>query len=259
MIKKPDPYSHLFPVEHNQTVCTECPVRRLALFNGVEEKDLAWTQSYRSSQFKVASRKEIYREGRVSDYMFTLYHGWVAFYKTLGNGKRQILRVALPGDMLGFQANLNAEMTHSAVSLTEAVLCAFPRKDMPDLLRSNLSVAKRLTELNARDMNICQTRLVTIGQQSAIERIAFFCTELFHRVRSIYQQPDTMEVFFPLSQEDIGDATGLTKIHVNRTLKALREQGLMEISSRTLKIHDLDALEELGGFEPSLIQTYSLY
>jgi len=108
-------------------------------------------------------------------------------------------------------------------------------------------------------MNICQTRLVTIGQQSAIERIAFFCTELFHRVRSIYQQPDTMEVFFPLSQEDIGDATGLTKIHVNRTLKALREQGLMEISSRTLKIHDLDALEELGGFEPSLIQTYSLY
>ncbi len=259
MIKKPDPCSHLFPVEHNQTVCTECPVRRLALFHGVEEKDLAWTQSYRSSQYKVAPRKEIYREGRTSDFMFTLYHGWVAFYKTLGNGKRQILRVALPGDMLGFQANLNAVMTHSAVALTEAVLCAFPRKDMPELLRNNLSVAKRLTELNARDMNICQTRLVTIGQQSAIERIAFFCTELFHRVRSIYQQPEAMEVFFPLSQEDIGDATGLTKIHVNRTLKALREQGLMEISSRTLKIHDLKALEELGGFEPSLIQTYSLY
>ena len=251
--------TNLIEIEHNQTACTECSIRRLALFHGVPEDELLWTQAFRSCQYTIAARKEIYRESLASEFMFTVYHGWIAIFKTLGNGKRQILRIALPGDMLGFQSDLEAPMTHSAVSLTDAVLCAFPRHEMPELLRKNLSVSKRLTELNARDMNICQNRLLTIGQQSAIERIAFFCCELFFRIKAIYSEQQSDDVFFPLSQEDIGDATGLTKIHVNRTLKAMREKGLMEISSKCLKIHDIDALCKLGNFDPATVQTYRLY
>jgi len=250
---------NLIPIEHNQTACTDCSIRRLALFHGVPEKDLDWTQDYRSSQFTVAPRKEVYRETKASDYMYTVYHGWVAIYKTLDSGKRQILRIALPGDMIGFQPDLQAVMTHSAMALSETVLCAFPSKAMPDLLRKNLSVARRLTELNARDMNICQSRLLTIGQQSAIERIAFFCAELFFRIKMIYNHKEDTEIYFPLSQEDIGDATGLTKIHVNRTLKSLREMNLMEISAKTLKIHDVKGLCDLGNFDPASIQVHSLY
>ncbi len=250
---------NLIAVANNPTVCSECSIRRLALFHGVPEDQLAWTQTYRNNQYTIEARKEVYREFDYSEFMFTVYHGWFAMYKTLDNGKRQILRIALPGDMLGFQGNLEAPMTHSAVSLTDAVLCAFSRTEMPDLLRKNLSVARRLTELNARDMNICQNRLTTIGKQSAIERIAFFCCELYYRVKSIYNDAACSEIFFPLSQEDIGDATGLTKIHVNRTLKTMRQQGLMEISSRTLKIHDVKAMCELGNFDPQTVLTYRLY
>ncbi len=256
---KIDRHANLLPVEHNQTVCAECSIRRLALFHGVPEVELDWTQTYRSDQFTVKARKEIYREAQLNDYMFTVYHGWFAVYKTLDNGKRQILRIALPGDMLGFQADMEAVMTHSAMSLSDAVVCAFPRKSIPELLRKNLSVAKRLTELNARDMNICQSRLLTIGQQSAIERIAFFCAELFFRVKSIYNNKDEHQINFPISQEDIGDATGLTKIHVNRTLRSLREQGLMEISGKTLKIHDVAGLCKLANFDPKSIHVHSLY
>lgn len=251
--------SILIPIENNPTDCNECSIRRLALFYGVEDKDLEWTQSYRSNQYKVKARKDVYSEAEICDFMFTLYHGWIAMFKTLGNGKRQILRIALPGDMLGFQSHLGAPMTHTAMSLTDSVLCAFPRSDMPDLLRRNLSVSKRLMELNARDMSICQNRLLTIGQQSALERIAFFSSELFFRVKNIYNTKDSHEIFFPMSQEDIGDATGLTKIHVNRTLKALREKGLMEISSKTLTVHDKEKLCQLGGFDPEDIYTYTLY
>lgn len=256
---KTDTNSNLIPVENKQTSCSECSIRRLALFHGVSEAELDWTQAYRSNQFTVAARKEIFRESHPYEYMFTLYHGWVAIYKTLDNGKRQILRISLPGDMLGFQPNLDAPMTHSAMALSDAVLCAFPCKDMPDLLRKNLSVSRRLTELNARDMNICQSRLLTIGQQSAIERIAFFCAELFYRMKTIYNHKEDHEIFFPLSQEDIGDATGLTKIHVNRTLKTLREMKLMEISTKTLKIHNIEGLRDLGNFDPASVNVYSLY
>jgi len=251
--------NNLIEIEHNQMVCTECSIRRLALFHGVPEDQLSWTQSYRSCQYTIEARKEVYREFDNSEFVFTVYHGWFATYKTLDNGKRQILRIALPGDMLGFQGNLEAPMTHSAVSLTDAVLCAFPRSEMPDLLRKNLSVSRRLTELNARDMSICQNRLMTIGKQSAIERIAFFCCELYFRIKAIYSDQQNNDIFFPLSQEDIGDSTGLTKIHVNRTLKIMREQGLMEISSRTLKIHDVEALCKLGNFDPQTVNTYRLY
>ena len=256
---KADKHIELVPIEHNQTVCSECSIRRLALFHGVTEEDLMWTQKYRRSQFTVSARKEIFKELVPSEYMFTLYHGWVASYKTLNTGKRQILRISLPGDMLGFQADLIAPMTHSAVSLSAVVLCAFPRAEMPELLRRNLSVAKRLSELNARDMNICQNRLMTFGQQSAIERIAFFCAELYYRALSIFGSIKNDEMFFPLSQEDIGDATGLTKIHVNRTLKALREQGYMEVSSKHLKIHDVKGLCELGSFDPEIVTVHKLY
>ncbi len=250
---------NLIPIEHKQTPCSECSVRRLALFNGVPEQELNWTQDYRSNQFTIAPRKEIYRETQPSEYMYTIYHGWVAVYKTLDNGKRQILRIALPGDMIGFQANLRAPMNTSAISLTETVLCGFSMQNMPELLRKNLDVARSLTEINARDMGICQSRLTTIGQQAAIERIAFFCAELFYRLKVIYSHKDDCEIAFPMSQEDIGDATGLTKIHVNRTLKALREDNLLQISGKTMKILDLDRLCELGNFDPASVHLHNLY
>ena len=256
---KADKKIELIPVDHNQTQCSECSIRRLALFHGVPEVDLEWTQKYRSNQYTVPARKDIFHELNTSEFMFTLYHGWVAAYKTLNTGKRQILRISLPGDMLGFQSDLIAPMTYSAISLSDVVLCAFPRAEMPELLRRNLSVAKRLSELNARDMNICQNRLMTFGQQSAIERIAFFCAELYYRIQSIYGAVKDDEMFFPLSQEDIGDATGLTKIHVNRTLKALREQGYLEVSSKHLKIHDVKGLCELGNFDPEIVTVHKLY
>ena len=256
---KSQPPNSLVRIETNQTACAECSIRRLALFHGVPEEDLEWTQTYRSGQFKVKARREVYRESQPGEYLFTLYHGWFAQYKTLNNGKRQILRIALPGDMIGFQPDFSAPLNHSAVSLTDAVVCAFPRKAMPDLLRRNHIVARRLAELNARDMNVCQSRLLTIGQQSAIERIAFFCSELYHRVTMIYENGEHLQIPFPLSQEDIGDATGLTKIHVNRTLRALREQGLMQISGRQLFIQDLDALCELGHFDPASVYVHQLY
>ena len=66
-------------------------------------------------------------------------------------------------------------------------------------------------------------------------------------------------IIVPLSQEEIGDATGLTKIHVNRTLKALREMGIMQISSKCLKVFDLDALRKLGNFDASSVYARSLY
>ena len=251
--------TYLTPVKNNPTACTDCSIRRLALFNGIPESDLLWTQNYRSCQYKFPARQEIYTETQQSNFMYTIYHGWFAIYKTLENGKRQILKIALPGDMIGYQANFEAPMTYSAASLTDAVLCAFKRTDLPDLFRKNGNVARRLSEMNARDMHLCHSRLLTIGQHTAIEKVAHCCAEIFFRMKMIFSNSESDSIEFPLSQEDLGDMTGLTKIHVNRTLKQLREMGIMEISSRTLHVYDSEELCKVGYFDPVTINTYILY
>ena len=250
---------NLFPIQQKQTACSDCSIRRLALFHGVQEEELSWTQKYRSCQYKLGIRQEVFRETHHSDFLFTIYNGWFAIYKTLENGKRQILKIALPGDIIGYQANFEGPMSYSAVSLTESTLCAFPRSEMPSLFRNNEKIAKRLSELNLRDMHLCQNRLLAIGQHTAIEKVAHCCAELFFRIKTIHKELKTDQIEFPLSQEDIGDLTGLTKIHVNRVLKKLREMGLMEISNRILTVHDTDELCRLGYFDPKTVHTYILY
>lgn len=250
---------NLFPIEYKHTNCTDCTIRRLALFKGVDEKDIDWTQEFRSNQFKIKSKKLLYKEGQLPEYMFTLYHGWVLQHKTLTNGKRQVLRIALPGDLLGFQADFNGPMNHTALALSDTILCAFPRKDMLNMFNKNIELAKRMADMNARDASICQNHLVGVGQKTAEERIAYLCLELYYRIKLIREDTIKYDIEFPLTQEDLGDAVGLTQIHVNRTLKTLREKGLMEIKNKRLYILNDKALKELGSFDEKILKIYSFF
>lgn len=251
--------TNLLDIEYKQTQCSDCSVRRLALFKGVTEEDLSWTQGYRSNQFKIKAKNTLYKEAEKSEYMFTLYHGWVLQYVTLSNGKRQILRIALPGDFLGFQADFGGPMHHTAMALTDTVLCAFPSNDMKSMFKDNVGLAMRMADMHAKDSSICQSHLVGIGQKSAKERIAYLCAEIFFRIKFIHGDNIKNEIEFPLTQEDLGDALGLTQIHINRTLKELREDGLMEIKNKRLSIHKIDQLKEIGAFDEGILHAKSIF
>ncbi len=250
---------NLFPIEYKHTQCTDCSIRRLALFKGVSEEDLSWTQKFRTNQFKIRAKKALYKESEDSEYMFTLYHGWVLQYVTLPNGKRQVVRISMPGDFLGFQRDMNTTMCHTAVALTDTVLCAFDRDDMKTMLQNNPGLAMRMADMYARDSTYSENQLVGIGQKTAEERLAYLCMELFFRMKMIYTDSIINEMEFPLTQEDLGDTLGLTQIHVNRTLKTLREQGLMEIKNKRLTILNEDALKELGSFDENILKAQSIF
>lgn len=243
------------------TQCSTCKVRKQALFKGIPLEDLAWTQEYRSGQFRVHARKEIYRETEPHNYVYTVFQGWVVLYKSLSNGKRQILRVALPGDLIGLQVSPDAPMEHSAQAVTDVILCGFPRNDLSELFDRSKHMATRLLEMCRRDLGVMQNHLLGVGQKTAIERVAYLCLELFYRFQAINSEAGSKitQMPLPLSQEDIGDATGLTKIHVNRTLRALREQGLMEIHKKNLVIYKERELAELCDFNPSVLEAPNLF
>ena len=138
------------------TECAQCPVRKLALFQGVPLDRLDWTQKYRDQQFVVPPKVNLYHERNVTDYVYTLLDGWMVLFQTSREGKRQILRFALPGDFLGFQTDQRGLISHSASALTESIVCGFPRSRLQEMLEENPVLALRLASMGSRDMNLCQ-------------------------------------------------------------------------------------------------------
>lgn len=242
----------VLPTPHQQ--CADCPVRHRALFSNLSDERLAWAEKYRANQVRVPAKNILFVEGKTASHAYTLFDGWVAVYKTLPNGTRQITRFALPGDFLGFQSDLDGPMSYAAVSITDCVLCAFPRTSLRTLLLEYPEVAAEMTTLNARYLELCEYHLMGAGRQSALERVAFLLLELYYRTQmqaGIADRGDGMP--FPICQEEIADAVGLTTVHVNRVLKKMREQGLVEFTSRRLRITDEPRLVERAHFSRELL------
>jgi CRP-like cAMP-binding protein len=98
------------------------------------------------------------------------------------------------------------------------------------------------------DAAIFREWIVNLGSRSAEQRAAHMMLELKERLKVIRNDDEEFEL--PISQEELGDAIGTTAVHANRVLKALRDQGLVTFRKRTVTIHNLQALEELGDFDP---------
>lgn len=234
------------------TNCNTCPVRHAALFKGVPLDQLEWTQEFRENQLTAKPKEVLFHEGDDTPHAFTLFSGWVKMFKSLPNGKRQVLRFALPGDFIGFQERFDGPMTYTAQAISPVVVCAFPRPQMIDMFRRYPDLGMRMISMTANYMSLCQQYLIGAGSKSAKERIAFLLLELFHRVRSSpgYDgDHDDMSVHLPLSQDELGEATGLTSVHVNRVLRELRDDQVIAYTKRRLTIIDLHALSTLAHYE----------
>lgn len=238
-MNKPLKFLHVL---ETATQCQACPIREDALFRGVPVQQLDLLQKYRSEQYEVSDKTLLYEQTQRHPYAYTVYSGWVALFKLLPDGQRQILRYALPGDFLGFQSDIQGPMLHSAMTLNHCTLCAFPRDSFEEMLHAAPALAMELAKFAARDYE----SLASMGRKSAKERIALLFHDLFHRTHKQNAQQQSF-AHFPLTQEDIADTLGLTPVHVNRTLKQLREEGVLEFVHQKFVLHNMDTLRELAG------------
>ena len=235
------------------TDCTTCSIRKMALFQGVPQDQLEWTQHYRENQYTIDAGRTLFYQGDHTHHVYTIYDGWFALYQITAAGKRQIMRFALPGDFIGFQVDCNGETTHSATSITQGVLCAFPRCKLTKMMEDQPKISESLITIVSRDMSLCQHHFFGMTQKTAIESISFLFLELYHRMQRKLQYQDglkkTNSIPFPLTQEDIGDATGVTKIHTNRIIRELKKKKLIECSHKRLVILNEPALAEIAQFD----------
>jgi len=245
------------------TQCTDCPIRKMALFKDVSFEHLSWTQDHRDTQYSLKAKDYLYLEGDKPEFVYTLYSGWIKLYKSLGNGKKQVLRFALPGDFLGFQGSSEGAMLHSAQALDDCVVCAFPRDRIQELFCQEPAIGNEMILMNARVMSVCQEYLLSTGVRNAQERIAFLLLELFNRLHLLGRFRDESisenSALVPITQEDISEAVGMTQIHVNRMLRQMKEDNLLSCANGRLKILDRDALLKLANANPVLLESRPMY
>jgi CRP-like cAMP-binding protein len=197
---------------------------------------------------------DLFSPGEKRDAIYKLVDGWVALYSLLEDGSRQILHFALPGAVLAFAPG--RVMTYSAQALTDVVVCVVPYERLYSLLREQPEVGMQLAWVVSRDRSLAYDRLSSVGRHSARERVAHLLLELFIRYRMRWPGHRIEEMHLPLTQEHIGDATGLTGVHVNRVLRDLCRDGILEFHYRRLRILNPDKLVDVAGIDPHVAHSW---
>jgi len=198
----------------------------------------------------VAKGTEVLVAGNRYDSWYLNHNGWLVRYKVLHRGTRQILDFVLPGESFGLQACVFRSSLYSVVAITPASLTAVPFAVMDTVLDSGQSKALLWSAM-------CEAarlgeHVIDSGRRSAYERLSHFFLELFVRLKSAGLTVG-MSFHAPLTQELIGDALGLTAIHVNRTLRCLRQDKLVAVDGKKVTILDFETLSLLSDFESSYL------
>ncbi len=242
---RPTAQSRLSPLQPG--LCAKCPVRKFAAYSGVPAGSLKFLQSARSSDRIVPPRRNIFWEEKGASEIFTLYDGWAFTFKLLPDGRRQILDFLLPGSLIGLHALWFKAMPHSAQTLTSVSLCVFDKEKFAKLLRRRPEYEWELLKYLASSQASRDRRLADLGRRSARKRIARLILEIFGRLTARDMVDGYSFTFYP-RQQHIADALGLTKVHVSRTLQALRQEGLLEIGRDAATILDIKGLRELADY-----------
>ena len=233
--------------------CANCALRRTENFAAIQPDELAFIENYRVGTQAVAAGKTIIAEHSPNGKLFTLYSGWAFRYKSLSDGRRQILNFLLPGDLIGLQQEFADGAMHGIEAVTAVTLCVFPRDGLWDLFREYPSIGYHVTWLSAREEGFVDDNLVTAGRRNATERVAMLLMHLYRRLDRIglaTQDIDDQRPFveFPINQQHIADTLGLSLVHTNKTLSRLQKLGLHELKSGRLRLLNTKALERIADY-----------
>ncbi len=183
---------------------------------------------------------------------FVVETGWAIRYTLLSDGRRQVLNVLMPGDIFDLQVFIAAEADHSVTAITDMTLKTFKAEDLLNLFNLSGRLAQALWWASVQEEAMLREQIVRNGRRNAAERIAHFLLEL-HRRALVVGEGSGDGFRLPMTQTLIGDALGLTSIHVNRILKRFRDEGMIRRTGQWIELTDINALVELCDFDPSYL------
>jgi len=227
--------------------CFECALRRTGAFKPINDLELAFINEMKRDHLVCPPGGEVIAAGQDQAELYTLYAGWAIRCKTLPDGRRQILNILLPGDLIGLQGAMFEAAAYSVEAITEVQLCLLPRRKMWSLFENMPELAFDVTWLGSREESIVDENLTSTGQRTAAERIAALIIQLYKRL-NVLGMVVNGAMPFPLTQQHIADTLGLSLVHTNKSLAKLRKLGMFSQTNSTLLLSNPKALESLAQY-----------
>ncbi|WP_090209786.1 Crp/Fnr family transcriptional regulator [Yoonia litorea] len=216
-------------------------------------EDAAVMQKFKMGELVVDPGTPILMEGSNSPQLYTALRGMGLRYKHLENGRRQVVNMILPGDFIGLQASVMGEMGHSVEATTHMTLCVFDRSALWGFYRDSPSRAYAMTWLAATEEHFLGDALMTLGQRSASEAVAWALAKIYLRGDHIGLVKNG-QMPLPYRQQDLADALGLSLVHTNKVLATIRKSQLASWSDGILSVNDLDGLCELAMLDSKTVR-----
>jgi CRP-like cAMP-binding protein len=189
----------------------------------------------------------IVREAEPITHCCLLLAGFAFRQKLISSGARQIISIHMPSEFLDAQNAMFEQADHSVQSLGRSEAAMIPKSALVELMAARPRIAQAVWLDTLVDASVFREWVVNVGRRSARSRIAHLLCELVLRMRTAGMCNETT-CQFPLTQEQVADATGLTSVHTNRTLQALRKEGLIQLRAGRLTVLDWRGLAEVGEF-----------
>jgi CRP-like cAMP-binding protein len=211
-----------------------CLAERLSNYVELSAAERAGLEALEENERRYRRGAVVIRENEGPRELYVVRSGWLHSSGVLGNGSRQILRFHFRGDILGLPLLAFADPPETVTAVTEVVLAPFGRDKLALLFDDHPRLAALLLGLVMADRVALGDRLASVGRTSARARVGALICELHARFKRLGCLDTSGAFQLPLTQEEIGDATGLTAVHVNRMLRALADDGIIERNGGSL-------------------------
>lgn len=207
----------------------------------------------RKNQNIVKAHQYVAREGEVQSHLHFVMEGWACRYTLLPDGRRQITSLFLPGDYCELKWVHSGTAGQHIVALTNMRTMRIMCRSVIELAEQHSSI-RNLLWADALSCAALQNEwILNLGRKNALEKISHLFCEIYHRLKRrglTYGDQCAM----PLTQLDLADITGLTPVHVNRTLQEMRTLGLVELRSKWLRLPDMARLRQIAIFDDNYLR-----
>lgn len=231
-------------------------IRKLEAVEPLADAELRKVAALVREAGDVARKTDIIADGESPECVHLIVEGWAARYKILRDGSRRITAFLIPGDFCDLHATILGAMDHGIVALTDCRVAYIEQAAIDELTRSTPALTRALWRSTLVDEAVLRQWLVNAGRRTAFEAVAHLLCELHLRLKLV-GLADGDRLDLPVTQDELADATGMTPVHINRTLQRLRKDGLIELRSGTLYLPDVLALRRACDFDSTYLHLRS--
>jgi CRP-like cAMP-binding protein len=233
-----------------QSSSDSCLVQKVLHYVDLSEHDkILWA---RLEETEEDFRKDqiLRRTGDRVEYLYVIKHGWLYSFSVLDDGRRQVLKIHYPGDIVDLSDLPLQHAAHDVKCVTAACLCPFPKDGLDEVFRKSPRMTALLFSFAILENMVLLNRIRAMGRLSAYERLCYFLLEITDRLHITDRDVDA-GFRLPLTQADIADAVGLTNVTVSKTLAKMEQDGLIEREGSRMRLLDVERMREIAQVRSS--------